>query len=211
MLWQEKNKRIRVCIAAIVILPVCAVTCIVQAEDDSTFPHEHKIKAAFLYNFLRFIDWPKEKTGDANESVIIGLIGKDVFGDAFDDLKDKTIEDRPVVLKRFKGIKELQKEDKDKKPEQNLQIEAVRKSHLLFICPSEKQHRKEILNLVKGYGVLTVADTEGFLESGGMINLLTEDNKINFEINVTAAKQAGFQVRSKLLRLAKRVYEPKDK
>jgi len=210
MLWRN-NKRIRVFIVAVAMLAICVVPCMLLAEDDSTFPHERRIKAAFLYNFLRFIEWPKEKMGDANEPMVIGLIGKDVFGDAFDDLKDRTIEDRPVVLKRFKGIDELKKEDKDKKSEQHPQIEAVRKSHLLFICPSEKQQIKEILKLIEGYGVLTVADTEGFLESGGMINLLTEDNKIHFEINITVTKEAEFQVRSKLLRLAKRVYEPKDK
>ena len=210
MLWR-KNKRIRVCIITVAMLAIYAVPCMLLAEDDSTFPHEHRIKAAFLYNFLRFIEWPKKKIGDANEPIIIGLIGKDVFGDAFEDLKDRTIEDRPVVLKRFKGIKELQKEVEQEKKSGNSQFEAVRKSHLLFICPSEKQNIKEILKHVQGHGVLTVADTKGFLESGGMINLLTDDNKINFEINITATRQAEFQVRSKLLRLAKRVYEPKNK
>jgi hypothetical protein len=210
MLYQKNNRRILIYIVIIVMLAIYTMPCMLLAEDDSTFPHERRIKAAFLYNFLRFIEWPKEKVGDANEPVIIGLIGKDIFGDAFDDLKDRTIEDRPVVLRRFKGIKELQQEEQEKKSE-NPQVEAVRKSHLLFICPSEKQHIKEILKLVKDYGVLTVADTEGFLESGGMINLLTENNKIHFEINITATKEAEFLVRSKLLRLAKRVYKSKEK
>jgi hypothetical protein len=207
----RRSNLIRAYIITFFVLVLCAKPCVLQAEDDSAFPNESRIKAAFLYNFLRFVDWPKVKRGDANEPIIIGLIGKDIFGDVFDDLKDRTVEDRPVLLRRFKGFEELQKKEQEDKSEQKSQIEAIRKSHLLYICPSEKKHIKELLELVKGYGVLTVADTEGFLESGGIINLLKEDNKVNFEINITAAKQAGFQVRSKLLRLAKRVYEPKDK
>ena len=78
----------------------------------------------------------------------------------------------------------------------------------LFVSLSEKKSLTAILEAVKGSGVLTVADTEGFLDAGGMINLLLDpDRKICFEINLDATRQSGWEVSLKLLRLAKRVVD----
>jgi len=81
---------------------------------------------------------------------------------------------------------------------------------VLYVCASEKEHLKEIINIVEGSSVLTVGDTDGFLEAGGIINLLIEDKKVRFEVNVTAAEKANLQIRSQLLRLAKRVVKEKE-
>ena len=169
---------------------------------DSTVSREYQVKAAFLYNFLMFVDWPLEKMADSNEPIIIGIIGKDQFENAFEPVKDKLAKDRKVIVKRFKGLEELKKNE----AELNQTIEAIRKCHLLYICRSEAVSLKEILNLIKGCSVLTVAGMENFLESGGgIINFVVEEDKVRFEINLTAAKQAKLQIRSQLLRLAKRV------
>jgi len=175
-----------------------------QARADSTASREYQVKAAFLYNFIKFVDWPKEKTADSNEPIIIGIIGNDPFGDAFDAIKDKQVKDRKIVINRFKGLDEL-----EKSTEKHPQIEAIRECHLLFICRSEKQNLTETINLVKDHSVLTVGDMEGFLESGGIIRFVMEEKKVRFEINVTAAKRAKLKIRSQLLRLAKRVVEEK--
>lgn len=167
---------------------------------DDTTKQEYQIKAAFLFNFLKFVEWPKSKTQDSNEPIIIGIIGKDVFQNAFENLKNKKIEGKKVILVRYKGISELEKNSK-KHP----QIDNIRKSHMLFICPSEKKHMKEIVESVKEHGILTIADTKDFLETGGIINLIMEEKKVRFEINIAAAKQSGITIRSQLLRLAKKV------
>ena len=178
------------------------------AEDASRI--EYKIKAAFLYNFLKFIEWPEQKKVKDDEPLVIGIIGKDVFGDIFDELKDKKVDGKKVVVKKFRSIDEIDEQWREKNNKLHPDIDAIRGTHLLFICPSEKDHFKEVLDTVREHGVLTVADTEGFLEIGGIINLLTENKKIRFEINLIAAKQSKIDIRSQLLRLAKRTIRDDD-
>ncbi len=199
--------------AALVILAVWVLTLGTarQAWADPPPNTEYAVKAVFMYNFLKFADWPKDKVGDSNEPLIIGVIGTDVFKNAFDAVEQKTIDNRKVIVKRFKGLDELEKAGDKKRSAPHPHVEIIRTSHLLFVCPSEKQRIREILRYVEGHHVLTVADTQGFLEAGGTINLLLENKTIRFEVNLTAAKQAGLQIRSKLLRLARRIYEPPEK
>jgi hypothetical protein len=182
------------------VLLVVAIAMGTQA--DSQASREYQVKAAFLYNFIKFVDWQGEETADSNEPIIIGIIGKDPFGDAFEPVKDKPVKGRKVIVKWFKGLEEL-----EKLSEKQSQIEAIGKCHLLFVCPSEKEKLGEIINLVKDYSVLTVADMQGFLESGGIVNFVIEENKVGFEINIAAAEHAKLKIRSQLLRLAKRVVE----
>ena len=84
-------------------------------------------------------------------------------------------------------------------------METLNRCHLLFICPSEKKTANEIIDLVKNQGVLTVADTQEFLDAGGIVNFVIEDNKVRFYINLTASEKAGLKIRSQLLRLARKV------
>lgn len=166
---------------------------------------EYQIKAAFLYNFIKFADWPKEKVPDANTPIIIGILGKDPFQDAFGPLQEKEAKDGKVVLQRFEGFVELEKAGQKKKDQPHPKSQDIQKCHLLFVCPSESERVSDIIASVKGRNILTVADTQGFLEAGGIINFVTEEKKIRFEINAVAAKQAKIVIRSQLLRLAKRV------
>ena len=190
----------------IVLVPVLLVApCVAQGGDDNAAHREYQIKAAFIYNFIKFVDWPKEKVAESNEPVIIGIIGKDPFGNAFAPVKDKEDKGRKVLIKWFKPIEELKKSGEKDKSLLEREIESLRKCHLLFICSSEEKSINEIINLVKDHSVLTIGDMQGFLESGGIINFIMEEKKIRFEINMTAAKRAKLKIRSQLLRLAKRV------
>jgi len=190
---------------ALLVMPIAA-----QAQNNSAQSHEYQIKAAFLYNFIKFVDWPEEKMADGNEPITIGILGKDPFGNAFEPLKAKKIKGRKVVVKRFKGFEELKKSSGKDKSELGRKIEALRKCHLLFVCPSEKENLTEIINSVKKHSVLTVGEMQDFLEAGGIINFVIEEKKVRFEINVAAAEQAKLEIRSKLLRLAKRVVKEKS-
>ena len=196
---------IRVYIFIFVILTMLAVP---QAYGDSASTREYQVKAAFLYNFIMFVDWPAEKMPAASEPIIIGIIGKDPFENAFEPVKDKQVNGRKVVVKRFKGLEEIKKSDK---AGMDKEFEEIRKCHLLFICSSEKAVAKEIADLVKNNNVLIVGDMPGFLESsGGIINFVLEEEKVRFEISQTNAEQSKLQIRSQLLRLAKRVIGEKS-
>jgi hypothetical protein len=179
--------------------------CSAQDRSDSERNREYKIKAAFLYNFIKFVDWPEEKVADPNEPIIIGIVGKDPFGDAFEPMTKKQIKGRNGLIKRFEDVEKLKKSSKTDKPA----IEPLRRCHLIFICSSEKENLTDIVNLVDKHGVLTVGETPNMIKSGGMINFVVEENKVRFEINLTAAKNNKIKIRSQLLRLAKKVIEEK--
>jgi hypothetical protein len=192
--------------AYILIVLVPALLAGTQVRADSTSSREYQVKAAFLYNFIMFVDWPQGKITDSNEPLVISIIGKDPFEGAFEPIKDKLVNGREVVIKRFEGLEELKKSE----TELNRAVEDIRKGHLLFICRSEEKVVSQIVNLVKDSNVLTVGDMPKFLETGGgIINFVMEEEKVRFEINAVTASQAGLQIRSQLLRLAKRVIEAK--
>lgn len=187
------------------VLLVAAIAPIAGA--DSASSREYQVKAAFLYNFIQFVDWPEEKLSDSDESIIICIIGKDPFKDAFEPIKNKKVKDRSVVIKRIKSFEELKNSAEGNRGGSDRTTEELTKCHLLFICSSEKKNLKEIIDTVNTHGVLTVGEMDGFLEAGGIINWFVEDKKVRFEINVSAAERARLEIRSKLLRLAKRIVE----
>ena len=174
---------------------------------DTEQSREYQLKAAFLYNFIKFADWPAERIPDTNEPIILGIVGKDPFAKAFEPIKEKLVKGKKVAVKRFKPFQQLKDAAGDDKDKMQEHIDAIRKCHVLFVCSSEKRSLKEILTLVKNHPVLTVGETQGFLETGGICNFLMEQNKVRFEVSVAAAKKAKLKMRSQLLRLAKKVVE----
>jgi hypothetical protein len=202
--------KIRACNSIVLALVLFMAAVAPKAGADSAASLEYQVKAAFLYNFIKFVDWPKGKATDPNAPLTIGIIGQDPFEDAFGPLQEKETKDRKVIIQRFEGFVELEKSGKKKKDQPHPKSQDIQKCHLLFICPSESERIADIIASVKDHSVLTVADTQGFLEAGGIINFIVEEKKVRFEINVTTAKRAKLQIRSQLLRLAKRVVEEKD-
>ena len=191
--------KIKTHILTVIVMTLLVVPTVSQVRAETTSSREYQVKAAFLYSFISFVNWPEDKQAEDNKRITIGIIGNDPFGKAFEPIKDKQVKGKDVVIKRFKTIQELNKSSEE--------TEAIKKCHLLYICPSEKDELQKIINLVMSHNILTVGDTNSFLESGGMINFLMEDKKVRFEINNNAAEQAELKIRSKLLRLAKRVIQ----
>lgn len=153
------------------------------AQDSA--PTEYQIKAAFLYNFAKFVQWPPQAFASPTSPIVIGVLGKNNFGDVLEKtIRGKVINDRPLQFKQFHSVKEAT----------NCQI--------LFISTSEKNSLPKILDDLQGASVLTVSETDHFTEAGGMINFIIEDNKIHFQINNEAAKKARLTISSKLLSLA---------
>lgn len=190
--------RTKVYILIITVLTIHFVTLTSQVYAESSSSREYQVKAAFLYSFINFIDWPKEKMKDDNdEPILMGIIGKDPFGDAFEPIKNKLVKGKRVVVRRFKGFNEIKNSIDE--------IDTLGKCHLLYICPSEKGNNHRIIEIAQKNSILTVGDTESFLEDDGIINFIMEENKVRFEINNNAAEKSKLNIRSKLLRLAKRV------
>jgi hypothetical protein len=195
-----KSKACKMLFLTVVLLISAVVASVEQTSLSTGQPQEYQVKAAFLFNFIRFVDWPNEKPNDTNEPIFIGVIGNDSFGDAFEPAKSKPVKGRRIIINRFKSFAEL-----EKGVESQREIEIFKKCHLLFISASEKDKAREIIKLLEGLPVLTVGETAGLLESGGIIRLLTEDKKVCFEVNLGAAEKVNLRISSQLLRLAKRV------
>ena len=175
---------------------VCLLAMTVpQAAAQSTPPTEYEVKAAYLYNFAKFVEWPKAVLPDASQEIVIGVLGEDPFGKDLETvIGDKTVGGKKIVIERSKKVDEL------------------KSSHILFVSSSEKDRISEILESLQGCSTLTVGDIEGFGESGGMIGLYLADKKIRFEVNNDVVKKAQLDVSSKLLKLARIVKtKPKGK
>ena len=152
-------------------------------------PTEYQLKAAFLLNFAKFVEWPPAAFAKADAPIVLGILGENPFGDAIEQMvRDKTINNRPLVVKGFRSSAE------------------ATNCHILFIATSEKARLPEVLKSLSEAkaSVLTVGETDRFTESGGMINFVRQGNKIRFQINEAAAKSVGLKISSKLLSLAAR-------
>jgi len=162
-----------------------------------------------MYQFVNFVDgWKfQQETDGSNGSgekiILLGIIGKDQFGDAFKPLMDKTVKDRRIRVKRFEGFSILKSQDK--KVTVHPDVNEIKKCDLLFVCSSEQKYIDEILGPIRNERILTIADTEDFLEKGGIINFIIEKSRVRFEINIDGAKRAKMTIRSKLLRLATQI------
>lgn len=160
-----------------------------QASAQDSAPTEYQLKAVFLYNFAKFIDWPPGSFATPQSPFLICILGVDPFGSAIDDtLRGKTVGDHPVMVQRAK-------EPAD-----------VRRCHIVFISASEKHRLPEILTALQGANTLIVGDSDRFTDSGGTIQLMLEQNHVRFSINTDAAESAGLRISSKLLALSKIVH-----
>ncbi|MBN2137739.1 MAG: YfiR family protein [Sedimentisphaerales bacterium] len=196
--------RPKIYILAIVTICMLQFLHSAPARAETASVEEYKMKAAFLYNFAKFVDWPNDKTADANKPISISIVGKDPFGKVFEPIEKKPIKGRKIVIKRFKSFKEIKESGREVL---DRQIDAMRKSHIMFLCSSESEAYDEIIKALNNHPILTVADRSGFIEVGGIVNFATIDKKVRFEINAAAAKKKQLKIRSQLLRLASKVIQ----
>ena len=198
------HSRRLICLAVLTVISCACFTAYPATQTDST--KEYQVKAAFLYNFIKFVDWQDEKVANSTGPIVITVIGKGPFGEAFKTIEGKQIKGNIVVIERIESFKQLKKTGV-KSESYAKTIKNLRKCQLLFISSSEKKDLEEIFDVLKGSSVLTVGEMDNFLETGGIINFLIKDRKVGFEVNNVAADNANLKIRSKLLRLAKRVID----
>jgi hypothetical protein len=156
------------------------------AAADSATAKEYQVKAAFVFQFMQFVEWPRDTFADPETPMRIGILGTDPFGQALDEVvRGETVQGRKVEVVRARTMAELTG------------------CQLVFLPQTERREVSEMLSVVGSRPVLTVGETKDFAEKGGVINFFTDEKKIRFEINPDAAERSGLKISSKLLRLGK--------
>jgi hypothetical protein len=181
---RERRRRMarcaRVAIAAVLVIVAGWTECRGQSAS------ENEIKAAFVYNFARFVDWPPESFADAGSPLVVGVVGGDPIGAVLDKaLTGKSANGRALTVRRVAIGAEM------------------KACHIVFVCASETGKMQQISEALRGASTVTVADWDRFIERGGMIQLTRENNRVGLLINVGLAERSRLKVSSKLLSLAR--------
>ncbi len=146
---------------------------------------EYDLKAAFLFNFAQFVEWPATAFGSSDAPFTIGVLGADPFGTALDDVvRNEKVNGRQLIVLRYRSVEE------------------IKGCQILFISESESPNAEQVVMALKGRNVLTVGDTDKIASSGGVIRFFPEKNRLRLRINVNAAKREKLTISSKLLRAA---------
>ena len=184
-LWKAPLKRVSaICcraVALVFLISSCAISPYVQAQ----VLNEYEAKAAFLFNFVKFVEWPSNAFADDSSPLIIGVVGDDGSSGLIEQIiNGKTANGRRLVVKRFANFR------------------ALTYCHMVFVRSSERDRTRQTL-VAAGPGALTVGESEGFAQGGGVINFTIVDGKLRLEINQTSAERAGLKISAKLLSLAR--------
>jgi hypothetical protein len=178
---------LRPCLVGVIALGLMMIPI---AEGQSV-AGEYQVKAAYLLNFARFVDWPAE-TLPAGAPLQIGIVGKHAFGTALEHvLHGKSANGHPIVLRQLQWHDDLTN------------------SHIVFITASEESHLPEILRRLGKQHVLTVSDIERFSLRGGIVEFCMVGNRVRFDINRGPARNAHITISSKLLNVARAVHADK--
>jgi hypothetical protein len=169
-----------------------------QATDiapTTNLPNEYTVKAVFLYSFGRYVEWPESTFANATAPFVIGILGEDSFEGTLDQIAaKKTVQERPIVIRRFASLDEYRPG-----------------CQILFVSRSLRDDQQAAaIKKNDGKPVLVVGETPGFAERGGIANFFVDGDRIRFEINVDAARRAQLRMDAKLLSLGKPVGNPRS-
>jgi hypothetical protein len=163
------------------LMLVAALNCHPAYADADNY----ELKAASLGNFPEFTEWPADTFTNASDPLVIGVLGKDPFGNGLEDaVRGKQAHNRPLVVRHFRKVDE------------------VKSCQVLFVSDSETKRLPRILTGLKGRSILTVSDMPDFTSRGGMVSLLAATNQIQLQVNLDILNAAGLTMSSKLLRTA---------
>lgn len=153
---------------------------------DSPVSKEYQIKAAFLYNFTKFIEWPGRCFSNTSDAIVIGVLGPAEFGAELEKIvKDRKVNGRGIIVKSVGATEE---------------VGAV---HVLFVSAADGARFEEFWPLIESRPILAIGESPLFTQTGGTINFVLEQDKVNFEINMDSAERAGLRVSAHLQKLAK--------
>ena len=167
------------------LLLVGSILSGVQTTLAGQVSREYELKAAYLYNFVKFVEWPPDALPESSSTIQICVLGEDPFGSNLAAISDKIAGGRKLTIRRV------------------ARPEGMPACNVLFISASERKRIREVVSALGNSSVLTVGDMDSFAEQGGMINFFNERNHVRFEINVAAADRARLKLDSRLLNLAR--------
>lgn len=145
---------------------------------------EYAVKAAYLYNFAKFVEWPADAFASATAPLTICIVGENLFGGALESLSGKLVEKHPVEIMFLPTAAGLER------------------CHIVFMGRTEQGRFKSLLLKLANLPILTVSDVTNFTQEGGMIGLVEAEQRIRFNINLSIARQANLNLSSQLLKLA---------
>jgi hypothetical protein len=175
---------------ALVLAAMLSMAAVTSTLGQATSSVEYQLKAAFLLNFAKFVEWPSGTFQNESAPIILCVFRQDPFGRALDEIiRNKTIDNREVQARRINELPDL------------------KSCQIVFVSSVEDKHLPEILSSLKGASGLVAGEGEDFAERGGGIQFFVEDNKLRFAINVDAIQRARLTVSSKLLALAKIIHD----
>ncbi|MEA2705979.1 MAG: hypothetical protein QOH22_767 [Gemmatimonadaceae bacterium] len=155
---------------------------------------ESEVKAMFVYNFLKFVEWPMDLSAGLKDPFVVLIIGEGATADAAEHfLESKTIGARPLVVGRTQW---------------NQSLAGAR---AVFVLERDPRKLRHILDAAATAGVLSIGEGEAFTTRGGVITLLVEDRKVRFDVDTTAAQNARLRISSKLLALTRSVRSATDR
>ncbi len=164
---------------------LCVALLLVNAPRPASSASEYQLKAAFLFNFGKFVEWPEHAFESPESALRICVLGEAPFGQELDaTVAGRTVGARPIEVRRMGAGA------------------GTSACHMLFLSGAERKHLGALASTLSGAPVLLVGESDDFAREGGMINFIKVDNKIRFEINDAEARQAGLKISSKLLKLA---------
>ncbi len=169
---RRKYRRLNKAVVSIILLSMATGLFWSRAQAQAD---EYQVKAAFIFNFAKFVDWPGDAFNDGG-SLVVGVVGDDPFGGALDRLNGSSANGRRLRIKRLRFGDNL------------------RDCHILFISKSEAKNLSKILVSLKGTSVLTIGEMPQFNQSGGMIRFVIQNSKVRFEINAAAAAQTRLRI-----------------
>lgn len=159
------------------------------AQAQPSLDRERQIKVAFVYNFIKFVDWPTEVMPESGDTISICALSDDPFFEALETINGKTVKGRRLAVRKVDAIKDLES------------------CHVAFLGAAEETRLPQLMRSLQGSSVLTVGEMDRFAQSGGIINLVVVNNKVRFEVNVDRAERARLKLRSQLLSVATVVKE----
>jgi hypothetical protein len=149
---------------------------------------ESQLKAAFVYNFAKFVEWPADSLSHTGTPIAIGVLGDDIFRAELDKtVKGRTINGHEIVVRRIESLEQAQQ------------------THILYVSAEKDSQFSRFQDALEGLPILTVGESATFADRGGIITFVLDGDKIRFEINVASAERAGLKISAQLQKLAKTI------
>jgi hypothetical protein len=180
----------RIRIVVVSIAAVLALTDALRSSVTAQSVSDSQVKAAYLYSFAKFVEWPARKFPEPSTPILFCLVSDPGFESELNrTVKGKAVSGRAV---RIVLVEE---------------VEQARNCHVLFFNAARSRQTQRILEGIRGAAVLTVGEADDFLQEGGMIRFVLNDDRVQFEVNHKAASQEGFYISARLLGVARKIFE----